>query len=50
MKLSKYLKVGMKMKIIRKENGISQKMMAELLKLKEELGANNGENSSHADT
>ena len=33
MKLSKYLKVGMKMKIIRKENGISQKMMAEKLNL-----------------
>ena len=33
MKLSKYLKVGMKMKIIRKEKGISQKMMAEKLNL-----------------
>ena len=35
---------------IESERAESQKMMAELLKLKEELGANNGVNSSHADT
>lgn len=31
MKLSEYLKIGTKMKILRKEKGISQKEMAEIL-------------------
>ena len=35
---------------IESERAESQKMRAELLKLKEELGANTGVNSSHADT
>ena len=33
MKLSEYLKIGTKMKILRKEKGISQKNMAERLEL-----------------
>ena len=33
MKLSEYLKIGTKMKILRKEKGISQKNMAERLGL-----------------
>lgn len=33
MKLSEYLKIGTKMKILRKEKGISQKEMAEILEM-----------------